>query len=275
LLEKGGNEDDDAEVETTSGGEAKVFTLKAYLAKMRDFATYDPAVQTELFWHTLQLHLVETGGTGSKQVFSNRVKVLPALTAADYERISVLRKRLYSPPNAADPETHKLNKLAPLLKAYFGTACKPKLVHPVNSVPGSPSKLERGSPFIVAVTLNTARVVSMFEELKRLGTSKAQILKLYSHRTPASEQVKYLKADVRVVVGTPARLTRLASSGALSLARCELLIVDCFRDTKEWSVLTNAEVRDEIMVFWSQIAAPHVLGTGPAAAGAHTKIIFF
>jgi len=53
-------------------------------------------------------------------------------------------------------------------------------------------------------------------------------------------------AAVCVGVGTPARLDKLVALGALSLARLQLLVIDCSRDLKKRSLLDIPETRRDL-----------------------------
>lgn len=61
-----------------------------------------------------------------------------------------------------------------------------------------------------------------------------------------------------VGVGTPARLDKLVALGALSLARLQLLVIDCSRDLKKRSLLDIPETRRDLWALWRSHLAEKV-----------------
>lgn len=95
--------------------------------------------------------------------------------------------------------------------------------------------------------------------------SGCRIAKLFSKHIKPEEQAAQLSAGpVCVAVGTPARVDKLAAmSGALSLSRCRLLVLDVSRDVKQRCLLDLPETRRDLWALWrthlaERVAAGHM-----------------
>ena len=108
----------------------------------------------------------------------------------------------------------------------------------------------------------------MLELLKELPDFNrgCRVAKLFSRHIKPEEQAATLAAaPVAVAVGTPARLDKLIAMGALSLARCELLVLDLSRDLKQRCLLDIPETKRDTWALWRAHLAARV------AAG-HTRV---
>lgn len=251
-------------------------SIRRWFNAMQVFELQPAGVQVRLLWQLIKLHGVETGGTGSKKIITVRAPGVEMPTNVEDKEFESLTKRVLMVPDFAKPSSHSISKLSPFVRQVIGKYVKHKLCYPVNSVPGAPNRLDKGSPYVLAICQSTARCEIVAKELKKIGTPAAQLLKLYSHDSPINEAIRKTKStDVRVAVGTPMRLLRLLEKSALHLRRCELVIVDCARDVKTMSVLTANFVRDDFVELWEKHVRPIVGGVRGTGLGATAKIVFF
>ncbi len=101
----------------------------------------------------------------------------------------------------------------------------------------------------------------MLELLKELPEFNrgCRVAKLFSRHIKLEEQAEALAAGpVCIAVGTPARIDKLVAMGALSLARCSLLVLDCARDAKQRSLLDIPETRRDTWQLWRTHLAARV-----------------
>lgn len=261
---------------------------------MREMQLQPTTVQARLFWLLDKLHAQETMGMGNKKDHSAKVKVVDMPSIFDAEELASLATRIHTPaslsPSSSSstttsssssssdtprkPDLQTLQKLPQHVRVYFGEEVKPKLVFPAKSAKGTLQSVEHGQPFLVVVAPTTERCQLLYKKLKKIGTPQNRILKLYSHATQVDAQVKSLGDDVRVVVGTPARLARLAQLKALSFARTELFVIDCAKDLKQMSILTMNIVRDDLMRLWNEYMKIRVVGDGFEATP-DAKMMFY
>jgi len=254
-----GDAEDDKDNELMSETKAQVDTsvkvsVKNFFEALGEFATQVPLVQTRLLLQLIKFHDLETAGMGKKTPeHTQRVTELPELTVDERQTAIELAKQVVhdTKMRLQDPSTHNIHKLNRIISSALGSNAKQKLACDVNSVIGSPHKLELGSPYIVVVVPSTDRVFQIGDMLTKLSTKK-RVCKFFSHGNNLNDQIKELKADIRVAVGTPARLLKLIQLGALKLQRCELFVVDCSRDVKTLNILTMNQVRDDFSELWAR-----------------------
>lgn len=100
-----------------------------------------------------------------------------------------------------------------------------------------------GSPVVLFITHSTPRSLDIHQSFKRLD-KQMRVQKLISKRQKAEEQAKALGAeDVRVVVGTPQRMCKLADMSSLQLQRVTHIFVDSAKDVKGFTLFTIDDIK--------------------------------
>ncbi|KAF9938495.1 hypothetical protein BGZ65_012692 [Modicella reniformis] len=106
--------------------------------------------------------------------------------------------------------------------------------------------LPKGSPVVLIVSSSGIRAVDViralpfFAEVSRIG-------KLFAKHLKVPEQVHFLNNTcTHICVGTPNRIEKLITDGALHLERLELVLLDCHKDAKKRTVLDIQELRVDL-----------------------------
>lgn len=175
--------------------------------------------------------------------------------AADGQRLSALE--LEDEAKAAaeafvsagkDARYHSLTRLCGLLRGVFPDHEREL------SGPAATSSKSFGAPMAVVVCASAVRAVEVVRALRGLEP-RTLVAKLFSKHMKKKEQEEMLaKTDVRMAVGTPARLCALAASGALRTGRLRFVVVDMWRNTKNFSLFDMPELKAD---FW-QLYNGHV-----------------
>jgi superfamily II DNA/RNA helicase len=77
-----------------------------------------------------------------------------------------------------------------------------------------------------------------------------KVSKLFAKHLKISEQMESLsKSHFAIGVGTPNRLSKLISLGALRLNEVKIIIVDVEADEKNFTILTMPNVKDDFYEF--------------------------
>ncbi|GBG74704.1 hypothetical protein CBR_g19109 [Chara braunii] len=106
-----------------------------------------------------------------------------------------------------------------------------------------------GSPAVLIICSSAMRCVDVLKALRdSVGKRGPRLAKLFAKHLKVEDQVQQLKDRVDIAAGTPARLQKLVSVGALALDRLRYLILDMHRDEKTFTMFDIREVRDE---FWN------------------------
>jgi len=113
---------------------------------------------------------------------------------------------------------------------------------------------EGGCPKVLIITYSAMRAIAFTKALKGLRQG-LRIAKLFSRHLKVEEQKKeLLKGNCEVAVGTPNRLLKLVSVGALSLHNSSCVVVDACKDIKNTTILDMNGVREDFFKFFhSQI----------------------
>ena len=106
---------------------------------------------------------------------------------------------------------------------------------------------EAGSPKAIVVCSSAARATEVIKDISKVF--KVKIAKLYAKHFKVHEQVKMLQEKIVIGVGTPNRLNKLIEVGALSLAETEILVIDSHKDSKNFTILTLPEVKNDLYNF--------------------------
>ncbi|CAI5512871.1 unnamed protein product [Closterium sp. Naga37s-1] len=105
---------------------------------------------------------------------------------------------------------------------------------------------EAGSPVVLIVSASAVRCVDLLRACKGVGRG-CRVAKLFAKHLKVEEQVEMLKGPVHIAAGTPNRLLKLLSSGALRLACLRVVVLDMLPSPKAFTLLSMPDVRVE---FW-------------------------
>ena len=84
--------------------------------------------------------------------------------------------------------------------------------------------------------------------IKALRPLRVRVGKLFSKHIKFSEHVSLLReTEIPVAVGTPNRVLKLVSNGALSLSRVSILLIDTFRNQKQMTVLDIKDTKQDLL----------------------------
>ena len=97
-----------------------------------------------------------------------------------------------------------------------------------------------GSPAIVVVCAGANRACEL---LKHISVLRVRAGKLFSRHLKIEDQQRLLSNQAySVVVGTPARMLKLAKQGHLKMSHCRLLVLDMHRGGKGMNVMELPDV---------------------------------
>ncbi len=116
---------------------------------------------------------------------------------------------------------------------------------------------EYGEPHVLIVTPNTDRAVSLCKTLPNsLGLPKLKISKLFAKHLKISEQMESLsKSHFSIGVGTPNRLSKLVTLGALRINQIKLVLIDIESDLKNFTILTMPSVKEDFYELMNKFKA--------------------
>ena len=107
-----------------------------------------------------------------------------------------------------------------------------------------------GSPVVLFVTHSTPRSLDIHQAFKMLDKQMC-VQKLIAKRQKIEEQSAALSgADVRVIVGTPSRIHKLADLASLQLHRVTHVFVDAATDVKGQGLFTIDDVRRDFFALY-------------------------
>mmetsp|Transcript_17362 Transcript_17362/g.22880 ORF Transcript_17362/g.22880 Transcript_17362/m.22880 type:complete len:328 (-) Transcript_17362:318-1301(-) len=101
-----------------------------------------------------------------------------------------------------------------------------------------------GSPRVLIICSGARRCVQL---LKTVAVFRCPAAKLFAKHMKIQEQQKILKKCPPIAVGTPSRLLKLASLGALTFESTEIIIFDMGKDVKNFTVLDIHGVKEDLM----------------------------
>ena len=102
-----------------------------------------------------------------------------------------------------------------------------------------------GSPRVLILCAGAKRATDLIKALRPL---RVRVGKLFSKHIKLSEHVSLLReTEIPVAVGTPNRVLKLVSNGALSLSRVSVLLIDTFRNQKQMTVLDIKDTKRDLL----------------------------
>lgn len=111
------------------------------------------------------------------------------------------------------------------------------------------SKLEKGHPHIVILTLSAKRAVEIIRNLKNEKNGFKKVGKLFAKHLKTENQLEDIKNNAfKAVVGTPNRLNKLLESVNF-LTKCQLIVIDGCRDSKTRTIFDIPECKDDLFSF--------------------------
>ena len=120
------------------------------------------------------------------------------------------------------------------------------LVRNVLSLPETSTEEKKtGSPRVLILCAGAKRATDLIKALRPL---RVRVGKLFSKHIKLSEHVSLLReTEIPVAVGTPNRVLKLLSNGALSLSRVSVLLIDTFRNQKQMTVLDIKDTKQDLL----------------------------
>lgn len=111
----------------------------------------------------------------------------------------------------------------------------------------------KGQPSVLVVTQSAIRAVEVIRALNEFS-KYCKVGKLFSKHMKVKEQVEYLqKSVVKIAVGTPNRLIKLAENESLDMNKLDLLVIDyTFKDSKNRNIFEIPEIRKDLLTFIKQ-----------------------
>ncbi|KAF9149156.1 hypothetical protein BG015_009058 [Linnemannia schmuckeri] len=133
----------------------------------------------------------------------------------------------------------------------------------------SVDNLPKGAPVVLIVSASGIRAVDVIRALP-LFAEAAKIGKLFAKHLKVPEQVHFLENTcTHICVGTPNRIDKLISDGALDLSRLELVLIDAHMDAKKRTILDIQEIRIDLFRMLGLEALEDKFKSG------QTKLAFF
>jgi hypothetical protein len=135
----------------------------------------------------------------------------------------------------------KNKKICPFVRALSANLPGYKKLLLNKAVP----KEDNGCPILLIVCSSAIRATQIIKSMCA-KLIKCKIAKLFAKHFKVDEQMEMLRKDYYpVALGTPNRLNKLIEVGALSLRRTALVLLDVTPDSKQFTVLTLNEVRND------------------------------
>lgn len=107
---------------------------------------------------------------------------------------------------------------------------------------------------IIIVCVSAKRAVSI---LKNIASLKITVAKLFPKHMSLPLQTKALQENsYGIAVGTPNRLLKLWEEGAFNLEKTDFLVMDCFKDGKDFTVCTLKDTSPDLMTFIESAVLP-------------------
>ena len=109
---------------------------------------------------------------------------------------------------------------------------------------------------IVIVCISARRAVSI---LKQIGPMKISMAKLFPKHMSLSLQKEALeKNNYGIAIGTPNRLLKLWQDGAFHLKKTDFIVMDCWKDAKDFTVCTLKDTSPDLMKFIEGAVLPEM-----------------
>lgn len=107
------------------------------------------------------------------------------------------------------------------------------------------SKEDFGSPVLLILCSSAIRATQIIKSISA-KLIKCKIAKLFAKHFKVEEQMEMLSNEYYpIALGTPNRVRKLIELGALSLKRTAIVLVDVTVDSKQFSILTMNEVKND------------------------------
>eukprot|EP00002_Diphylleia_rotans_P039885 TRINITY_DN9368_c0_g1_i1.p1 TRINITY_DN9368_c0_g1~~TRINITY_DN9368_c0_g1_i1.p1 ORF type:complete len:375 (-),score=108.36 TRINITY_DN9368_c0_g1_i1:69-1193(-) len=117
----------------------------------------------------------------------------------------------------------------------------------------------RGAPVVVIITHSAIRAVDIYKSLGEF-TTIGQVAKLFAKHIKLQEHVEMLQNKIiKIAVGTPNRILKLAEMGELRFTCAQYVILDGHLDAKSFSVFDIADTKKDLLTLLQQFVIPMVL----------------
>lgn len=174
---------------------------------------------------------------------------------------------LFPPPCFALPSSKKKKSQAPKDKpkptpdkadaqvTHFLQQTFPQL----QAIASDKSQRQQNAPFVLILSSSAVRANDLAKDL-RVKLRNLKTAKLFAKHLKVQAQVDLLQQEFNALaVGTPNRLAKLLEMGALSLARCRLVVLDTtFKDSKAFNLLTLPGVAKDSALLLQEHVLPEM-----------------
>jgi len=104
-----------------------------------------------------------------------------------------------------------------------------------------------GAPLVLIISSSAIRSANVYKLVASLNSDRSRVAKLFAKHFKIKEQVSFLaQHHIRVAVGTPNRLNRLADLDALDLGGLQYVMIDTTRDAKGFNVFDVKQIKDDL-----------------------------
>ncbi|WWC60439.1 uncharacterized protein I303_103011 [Kwoniella dejecticola CBS 10117] len=164
----------------------------------------------------------------------------PSASQVELDDIVIPQENLLPPPNYSlkksdDPFAPLQERIESILK------------------PLEKKKIVIGQPQIIILALSGLRCADVVRGVRDVK-GNGEVAKLFAKHFKLADQIKYLQQKkVSIAVGTPARVGKLLTEGAIKITSDTVLLLDIgHQDSKTRTILNLPEVRDEL---WKSVFA--------------------
>ncbi|WVW80288.1 hypothetical protein I302_102266 [Kwoniella bestiolae CBS 10118] len=165
----------------------------------------------------------------------------PSASSVELDDIIIPESNLLSPPDYTPPSAES-DPFEPLQQRIES------LLKPLDK-----KKLVAGQPQIIILALSGLRCANVVRGVRDVK-GNGEVAKLFAKHFKLADQIKYLQnKKVSIAVGTPARVGKLLTKGAIKITSDTVLLLDAgHQDSKTRTILNLPEVRDEL---WKSVFA--------------------
>ncbi|RUS22676.1 hypothetical protein BC937DRAFT_87875 [Endogone sp. FLAS-F59071] len=214
---------------TTEEAPKKKKQKKSHTAEKIDIATLDRGRQYEHVWEAQR-------------------KAIASLTTMELEEQRVSEEAFLNTQPFSSP--HTLENLASFNKQYNFIRFVGVSSYKAKLLKKPANESQKGMPVVLVLTSSAIRAVDLIRAVSEFQ-KQTKVAKLFAKHLKMEEQVVFLKNTlVNVAVGTPSRILKLLEeTDALKLDRLELVVIDCEKDKKQFTIFDLLDVRTDLFKF--------------------------
>lgn len=109
---------------------------------------------------------------------------------------------------------------------------------------------------VIIVCISARRAVSILKDIAPLKISMAKLFP--KHMSLSLQKDALEKNKYGIAVGTPNRLLKLWQEDALHLKKTDFIVIDCWKDAKDFTVCTLKDTSPDLMTFIESAALPEM-----------------